>query len=104
ATDQTDEFFVADVIIDISRLPQLNMVGSNILAYVASLGDNNDVIFNGAPVAGSPFNAGDTFTVTADAGDLLECSTGCFAITPTDATAAWSTETYAATQLSTYMG
>ena len=42
--------------------------------------------------------------MTTNAGDLLECSGGCFAITPEDGTAAWSTKTYASTLLSTYIG
>ena len=78
------------------------MVGANTLTYVASLGDDNDVNLNGTFL--DTYQAGDTFTITTSAGDILECSEGCYAITPIDGTAAWSTQLYASTLLSTYMG
>jgi phosphatidylethanolamine-binding protein (PEBP) family uncharacterized protein len=107
-TDSDDEIFTATVTIDISRLPQLAMVGSSTTSYVASLSNDNEVTLNGLPIggAGPPtiYQVGDTFTITATAGDLLECTGGCFAITPIQGTAAWSTQTYSGTLLSTYMG
>jgi phosphatidylethanolamine-binding protein (PEBP) family uncharacterized protein len=101
-----DEIFEIYVTIDISKVPQLAMVGdgtSGTTTYVASLGDANEVSYNGgAPVI---YQAGDTFTIPLTTkGDKLECTGGCFALTPINGTAAWSTETYSGTLLSTYMG
>ena len=94
--------FKVTVTVDISKQPQLSMVGDNVTSYFSSLSDNNEVTVGGNSQGIK--NAGDTFSVTTSAGDLLECSGGCFAITPVDGTAAWSTKTYASTLLSTYIG
>jgi phosphatidylethanolamine-binding protein (PEBP) family uncharacterized protein len=101
--DLTSEMiFKVTVTVDISKQPQLSMVGSAVTSYFSSLSDDNEVSVGGNSQGIK--NAGDTFTVTTSAGDLLECSGGCFAITPEDGTAAWSTKTYASTLLSTYIG
>jgi phosphatidylethanolamine-binding protein (PEBP) family uncharacterized protein len=101
-------YFWSTVTIDISKLPQLNMVGSNTTAYIASLSANNEVTFKGLPIGGGGtptiYGIGDTFTVSASVGDKLECSGGCYAITDTDGTAAWSTQTYSSTLLATFVG
>lgn len=99
-----DTIFTVDVLVDVSKLKQISMVGSGTNANIVSLGDNNVVTLNGNPVAGSPFSTGTLFNVSTTAGDVLECTDGCFAVTPVDGTAAWTAETYASTLLSTYMG
>ena len=97
-----DEYFNAIVNIDISRVPQLAMVGNNTVSYLASLSDNNEVRLN--DILRGTYSAGDTFNLTTSKGDRLECTGGCYAISPIQGTAVWSTETYAGTLLSTYMG
>ena len=94
--------FSIQVIVDISLQVQIAMVGNDDTTYVSSLGDNNEVKLN--DVVQSTYQTGDTFTLTTSQGDKLECSQGCFAITPTQGTAAWATQTYASTLLSTYIG
>ena len=79
-------YMAGEVIVELSKLPQLAMVGTDELTYVASLGDDNEVELNGVPL--NTYNAGDTFTLTTTKGDVLECSGGCYAITPIDGTAA----------------
>lgn len=98
----SETIFKVTVTVDISKQPQLSMVGSNTISYFSSLSDNNEVTIAGQSLGIK--NAGDTFEVNTSAGDLLQCSGGCFAMTPIDGTAAWSTKTYAATLLSTYIG
>ena len=95
-------FFEVEVAIDISRQKQIAMVGSDTTSYFSSLGANNQVYLNGALV--DTYGLGEIFSFATTAGDVLECEAGCFAITPIDGTAAWSTQTYAGTLLSTYMG
>ncbi len=100
--DTGSAIFVVDVIIDNSKLPQLSMVGSATTAYVASLGDENQVFLKSS--FHSTRSAGEVFTITTDQGDLLECTKGCYTITPIDGTAAWATKSYASQILSTYLG
>ncbi|SMF70124.1 YbhB/YbcL family Raf kinase inhibitor-like protein [Pseudobacteriovorax antillogorgiicola] len=97
-----DSVFEINVVIDISKQPQLSVIGSNTTSYFSSLSDNNQVSMNGTLLG--TYQAGDTFTLTTSAGDLMECTGGCFAVTPVEGTAAWTTRTYASTLLSTYMG
>ena len=97
-----DQISEIDIIVDISLQTQYAMIGNNVTTYISSLGDNNEIKFNG--VLQFIKQTGDVFTLTASQGDKLECSTGCFAMTPEEGTAAWATETYASSLISTYMG
>jgi phosphatidylethanolamine-binding protein (PEBP) family uncharacterized protein len=99
--------FTAAVSIDISRIPQLAMVGSNVTTYFSSLSSDNEVVIEdtgGNAVYSAIRQVGDTFTFNTYPGYKLKCSGGCFAITPTQGTAAWSTQSYSGTLLSTYWG